>query len=54
MVGLALLIAATGLGCGASLESTMSPGPRNVLLISVDTLRADHLSGSGYFRETIP
>ncbi len=30
------------------------PGPRNVILIAVDTLRADHLSCHGYDRETSP
>jgi arylsulfatase A-like enzyme len=31
-----------------------SPAPRNVLLIAVDTLRADHLGAYGYARETSP
>ena len=42
----ALLILTT-VGCGHS-------GPDNVLLIVVDTLRADHLSLYGYDRPTSP
>lgn len=48
--GLVLALAAvTGsmLGCGA-------PKPANVILIVVDTLRADHLSAYGYSRPTSP
>jgi choline-sulfatase len=30
------------------------PGPRNVLLISIDTLRADYLSSYGFAQETTP
>src|SRR5262245_17735778 len=30
------------------------PGPSNVLLITVDTLRADHLSAWGYIRPPSP
>ncbi len=43
----ALLAAAVAVGCGPS-------GPPNVLLIVIDTLRADHLSGYGYARDTSP
>ncbi len=31
-----------------------APRPRNLVLISLDTLRADHLSGYGYVRPTSP
>lgn len=31
-----------------------NPHPNNLVLISLDTLRADHLSGYGYARETSP
>ena len=31
-----------------------APGPPNVLLVSLDTLRADHLSSYGYHRHTTP
>jgi len=46
---LGLLLAAS-LGCGPRSE----PRPRNVLLISLDTLRADHLGCYGYERDTSP
>ena len=48
-----LLIAALCAGCGGSEEMT-SASPPNVLLIVVDSLRADHLSAYGYTRETSP
>lgn len=35
-------------------EETPARGPRHVLLIVIDTLRADHLSCYGYWRETSP
>ncbi len=36
-------------------EERPTPGPRpNIILISVDTLRADHMSCYGYHRETTP
>ncbi len=41
------LLVACGSGDGA-------PARPNVLLISIDTLRADHLSAYGYERETSP
>jgi arylsulfatase A-like enzyme len=47
-IGLFLAAAA----CGAC--SRASEAPPNVLLISLDTLRADHLSAYGYERETSP
>ena len=37
-------------GCGA----TDSPLPRNLIIVSVDTLRADHMSLHGYARPTTP
>ncbi len=45
---LLLTIAAIAVGCGEP------PGPRNLLLISLDTLRADHLGCYGYPRPTSP
>ncbi len=56
---------ALGFGCVAgcvALWVGCSPGPRpeasasspNVLLVSLDTLRADHLASYGYFRQTAP
>lgn len=32
----------------------MSESPRNIILLSADALRADHLSYQGYHRETSP
>ena len=46
---LALGLAALAAGCGGGVEPH-----RNVLLIVVDTLRADHLSCYGYPRDTSP
>jgi arylsulfatase A-like enzyme len=49
-----LAIGAFGLlGCEAT-EPSARPAPRNVLLISLDTLRADHLGVYGYERNTSP
>ncbi len=52
---LAVLVAAVACvfhgGCGRPAASAGSP---NVLLISIDTLRPDHLSAYGYERETSP
>ena len=55
------LLLATG-ACGASggpeptagRRSVVIPGRPNVLLVTLDTTRADHLSCYGYFRETTP
>ena len=33
---------------------THHPAAPNVILIVIDTLRADHLSGYGYYRDTTP
>ena len=48
--------AALLIGCGASLGCQFSEPaqPRNLLLITVDTLRADHLGLYGYGRPTSP
>jgi arylsulfatase A-like enzyme len=48
---LALLAAACGGGAGPDAPPAARP---NVILISLDTLRADHLSAYGYERETSP
>lgn len=47
----ALLVAAAGLSAACAPTDL---GPTNVLLVTVDTLRADHLSCYGYERETSP
>jgi arylsulfatase A-like enzyme len=48
-VALAVLVPA-GLAC----ERLGRERPRNIVLVIVDTLRADHLSHYGYVRETMP
>jgi arylsulfatase len=48
-----LSLAALAAGCGGP-PVERSPSKQNVLLIVVDTLRADHLSCYGYGRETSP
>ncbi len=41
-------------GCGRPPAETRDWPPPNVLLISLDALRADHLSAAGYLRHTSP
>lgn len=41
-------------GCPSEQQVVRKPGKHNVILISVDTLRADHLSCYGYERKTSP
>lgn len=46
-------------GCGDRLDRKVPPGcapgePPNLLLLSIDTLRADHVSSYGYSRPTTP
>ena len=51
---LGLLALATSSSCGSGSQATpVAQGP-NVLLITIDTLRADHLSAYGYPRSTSP
>jgi arylsulfatase A-like enzyme len=50
---LVLLMAFAGLACGAEQKAPVFPN-HNVVLILIDTLRADHLSLYGYERETTP
>ena len=48
------------LGCGSTDPSEDSPavvapqGPQRVVLVTIDTLRVDHLGSSGYPRDTSP
>ncbi|MDD5556691.1 MAG: sulfatase [bacterium] len=50
-----LVAAALAAGCGRPVPpATPTPTGRNVVLITIDTLRADHLSGYGYHRKTSP
>ncbi len=46
----AILLAGGG-GCG---KEAVRPEPVNVLLVSIDSLRADHVGAYGYERETTP
>lgn len=48
---LLFLVLSLLIGCGSSSEST---GPRTVVVISIDTLRFDHLGLYGYSRDTSP
>jgi arylsulfatase A-like enzyme len=48
--GLLVLSVATSIACGPSTETTRP----NVILISADTLRADHVGANGYPRATTP
>ena len=47
----ALLLVSLG---GCSGEEPQPPRPKNVLLLMIDTLRADHLGAYGYHRDTSP
>lgn len=47
------LLAGLG-GCERQAPSSNDPSPANIILIVVDTLRADHLGCYGYFRDTAP
>lgn len=55
---LVAVLLASGLpaACAPSPETAPVPGPpaRNLLFISIDTLRADHVGGYGYDRPTTP
>jgi arylsulfatase A-like enzyme len=51
--GLALLLVA-GLLLACEMRDERRPAPRNLVVISVDTLRADHLGVYGYGRDTSP
>lgn len=55
-VALAALLAASCSGCRTRPSEAVEPLPprSNILLITVDTLRADHLSSYGYPRQTTP
>ncbi len=50
-LGLAVALLAVGL---ASCTPAGAPRPPNILLVSIDSLRADHLESYGYPRETSP
>jgi len=50
----ALLAAAAGIALACSAPPPEPPGDPNVVLVSIDTLRADHMSLYGYARPTTP
>jgi len=51
LVGLVLLAL---VGLAVAVMFRRSPGPRNVILVSIDSLRPDHLGCYGYDRDTSP
>jgi arylsulfatase A-like enzyme len=51
---LALLATGAAIGCAASTDKTAPGPPPNVLLITVEAFRPDHVSGFGYARHTTP
>jgi arylsulfatase A-like enzyme len=54
VLALAVCLGLTVLGVGCSSERGIDPSPQRVLLLTVDTLRADHLSINGYDLPTTP
>lgn len=55
--GLALLALGFATGCGWGAPKSLpagDPGQPDIILVSIDTLRADHLSAYGHDRETSP
>ena len=46
--------AMVGCACGRSAPQTAAPRARNLLLITIDTLRADHVGAYGYQRGHTP
>jgi len=54
VTALALALALGGCSGGSGPAAEPGTGPRNLLLVTVDTLRADHLGCYGYFRDTSP
>ncbi|MBW2444685.1 MAG: sulfatase [Deltaproteobacteria bacterium] len=59
-MGCLAALLATLAGCGEPvgptvvLDSARDTGPPSILLVTIDTLRADHVSAYGYERETTP
>jgi arylsulfatase A-like enzyme len=45
---------AAAVGCAASTDAPKSGPPPNVLLVTMEAFRPDHISGSGYTRRTTP
>ncbi len=49
------MLVAAGCGAGAPTSQSLPVAPaRGIVLISIDTLRADHLGAYGYHRDTSP
>ena len=53
-LALALVVGLGACGAGATSDGAAPPRPRNAILISIDTLRPDHLGCYGYPRPTSP
>ena len=55
-LGVRVALAALVLSCSLDTprEGTRLPVPERVVLVTLDTLRTDHMSAYGYFRETSP
>ncbi len=54
VAGVLMLVAWTGIALWASLSQPDTEGRPNIVLISIDTLRPDHLGCYGYTRNTSP
>jgi arylsulfatase A-like enzyme len=52
--GVAVLVVAAACGSGGDAPAGSAPAVKNIVLISVDTLRPDHLGIYGYERDTSP
>ncbi len=50
----ALALALLGAGCAPGRPGSGAGGLPSIVVITIDTLRADHVSSYGYFRETTP
>ena len=53
-IALLLCMVATGLLTGCDRQTTSKPAAPNIVLVVIDTLRADHLGCNDYFRDTSP
>jgi len=52
--GAILLLAALSVACGPAHQPILPSGPHPIIIIDIDTLRADHLGCYGYHRDTSP
>jgi len=53
-LALAAILGSAAIGAAGCRRTVVSPAPRNVVVVLVDTLRADHLPLYGYRRDTSP